>query len=143
MKRPSARELAAVLAAVVVTACGGTQRPEPEPTEAELSTANDPVVLAQRMVDAFAEMAVAAETHVDDCPQMAVALTEVFARQQPLFDHVNAIAKDPEAARALTTAVKTYNAQATALADRMSAAVNLCRDDPAVGDAMAKMPVLQ
>lgn len=143
MKRRSVRELAVVLVAIVMAACGGKQRPEPEPTEAELSTANDPIVLAQRMVDAFAEMAVTAESHVDDCPQMGIALTEVFDRQRPLFDHVNEIAKDPDSARELTTAVKTYNAQATALADRMSAAVNLCRDDPAVGDAMAKMPVLQ
>jgi hypothetical protein len=148
VKRRSVRDparavvIAAALAAALA-ACGGPQKPEPELTEAELSTANDPVVLAQRMVDAFAEMAVTAEAHVDDCPGMAVGLTEVFDRQRPLFDHVNEIAKDPDSERALSTAVRTYNAQATALADRMSAAVNRCRNDPAVGDAMARMPVLQ
>jgi hypothetical protein len=141
VKRRSVRELVLVVALV---GCGGKQqRPEPEPTEAELSTATDPVVLAQRLVDAFAEMAVTAESHVEDCSGMAAALIEVFDRQRPLFDHVNALAKDPEAGRALTTAVKPYSAQATSLADRMSTAVNTCKSDPAVGDAMAKMPVLQ
>lgn len=128
--------------AVAVAACGGRQHdddatgPEPDPD-------NAPATLAAHVRDALAEMTTAAETHVGDCPAMAAALTEVFDRVRPLFDRVNLQRQDANRAREINAALKPYNSEATALIDRLSAAVNPCHDDPAIVDAMAKMPVIQ
>jgi len=74
---------------------------------------------------------------------MAAALTEVFDRVRPTFDHVEELRTDPESARGLTSAFKAYAVDAAKLTERMFKAIQVCRADSSVIDAMAKMPVIQ
>jgi hypothetical protein len=124
----------------MVVACGGRQHddtgPEPDP-------ANTPAALAASVRDALVEMTTAAEAHAGDCPGMATALTAVFDRVRPLFDTINAQAKDADRARELTAAFRAHSDEAKALGARLSAAVDPCAGDRAFGEAMARMPVIQ
>lgn len=135
------RARARLVVALALAGCGGA-KPAPAPPEPE-PMSDDPAMLAQAMVDALGEMTLAAETHAGDCPSMAAALTEVFDRVRPTFAHIQELRADPEVARDLTTAFRSYDADADALAHRMTAALAGCNADAQVMDAMAKMPVIQ
>ena len=136
------RVRSAVIAVAVIAACGGRQRPDDDPGP-EPDPENAPATLATHVRDALAEMTTAAEAHAADCPAMASALIEVFDRVRPLFDRVKTQAQDKDRARELTAAFQAHADEAKALGDRFSIAVNACTADPAVRDAMAKMPVIQ
>lgn len=139
--RPPARSAVALAVVAALAACGGRQHdddtgPEPDPT-------NTPAALAASVRDALVEMTTTAEAHAGDCPGMATALTAVFERVRPLFDRINAQAKDKERARELTTAFGAHADEVKALGERMSTAVDPCAGEPAFVEAMARMPVIQ
>jgi hypothetical protein len=142
-KRRPATELAPALALVLaLAACGGKQRED----DLDLGTPNgenDPDRVAGEVLASLEQMTVAAERHVADCRAMADDLLAVFDRVRPVFDKVETLRRDPERERALTAALKRYDREAQAFADRMTAALEHCQLDPAVGDAMAKMPVIR
>jgi hypothetical protein len=139
-KRPARSSAIAIV--IAVAACGGHQRHDDE-AGLEPDPQNAPAAIAIQVRDALADMTTAAETHAGDCPAMASALTEVFDRVRPLFDRVNLQRQDANRAREINAALKPYNSEAAALIDRLSTAVNPCHEDPAIVDAMAKMPVIQ
>ena len=139
-RRPARSAIVAIVLAALA-ACGGKHGdddtlPEPDPE-------NAPATIAIHIRDALAEMTLTAETHAGDCPAMASALRDVFDRVRPLFDRVNLQRQDANRAREINTALKPYNTEASALIERLSAAVNPCHEDAGIVDAMAKMPVIQ
>jgi hypothetical protein len=144
VKRRRAIDLAvAIAAAGVLVSCGGKQRDDELVDDQQPSGENDPDLIASQIRDSLIEMTTAAEGNIDDCRAMAGALLAVFDRVRPVFDKVETLRQDKERERALTASIKRYDQEAEVLTQRMSAALEHCRLDPAVGDAMAKMPVIQ
>lgn len=125
----------------MLVACGGKQHDDELGTQP--SGENDPDLIAGQVLASLHEMTTTAEAHVDDCRAMADNLLVVFDRVRPVFDKVETLRQDKERERALTAALKRYDQDAGALAQRMTAALEHCQLDPAVGDAMAKMPVIR
>jgi len=141
-KRRPATEIA-LATFLALAACGGKPHEDELDTGRQPTGENDPDRIAGLVLASLEQMTVAAEAHVDDCKAMADDLLVVFDRVRPVFDKVETLRQDPERERALTAALKRYDAEAQALANRMTAALEHCQLDPAVGDAMAKMPVIR
>lgn len=104
-----------VVFAAVLVACGGHPHPaQPPPFPAEQ--------LAAEVDGVMGKLAKATARDQDDCPHLLDELDGILVASRPTFDRVHTAEQDPEHARLLTSAMRSYQDQqrttdiATALA---------------------------
>ncbi|MDX2094081.1 MAG: hypothetical protein SFX73_39990 [Kofleriaceae bacterium] len=127
------------LVLVLLVACGGKQ-PAPEG-----SPPFDAPALAAELDGELAEVARILHDHREDCPRMASELRAVFARMTASLARAREAQQDPERARQLTTAMRTYDAAAGARMQQIEADFSVdapCANDANVRSTMLSMPSL-
>lgn len=136
-----------LLLLVLLVACGGPQRdqtPPPPPPDAAPELAMDEETAratAEGMLEVLTTMAAIVEQRAGDCATMAVELGALFDQAAPLVEIIETAKKDAEAARLLGAAMQELELKVTPVAERISPALATCNHDPAVAEAMQKMPV--
>lgn len=131
-----AGRLSAVVVAAALAACRASRPPPPPPAPP------DPAQLANRLHLAMNEMAVIVRRDRADCPAMATALRELFARMRALVDEARRMSEDPSLAQQLTAELRTYDEADRGLSDAIFRDLVACKDHPGVRDAMSTMPVV-
>ncbi len=131
---------------LALAACGGAQ---PAPTPPANPPADDPAPAvdeagAAEVADAFVEVlaTMVQISQGDDCKAMGTSLQTLFARSQPLFDQALTLAHDPASSKLLVAAMNARAAEVDPLVEAMGPGLVRCKDEPAVVDAMERMPTL-
>lgn len=126
------------LVLVAALGCGGSQRPAgPPPFDAE--------ALATELATEMAELAAIVHTHRADCPRMAAAMRALFPRMEASLERARQAQKDPERARQLTSAMRTYDqrtAEHMASIEADFTADSTCARDERVREVLSTMPTL-
>ncbi len=132
------------LVVVLVAACGGAGKApppaEPTPPPAPVLDEAGAAEVAAAFVGVLAAMVEISRG--DDCKQMGTQLGALFDRSQPRFDQALTLAHDPGAAKLLVAAMNARAAEVDPLVEAMGPGLVRCKDEPAVQDAMERMPTL-
>ena len=135
-----------LILSIVLAACGSKQPPPPPPPpDAAPELAMDEATArdtADGLLEVLATMAAIVEQRAGDCPAMAAELGALFDQAAPLFEITEAARQDPEATRLLGEAMKAHEMAVTPLVDRIGPGLEACKDDPALVEAMQRMPVI-
>lgn len=135
-----------LLMIAALAACGGGQAPppaSPTPPAPAPPPAMDEAGAAE-VADAFVEVlaTMVQISRGDDCKAMGTSLGQLFDRSQPLFDQALTLAHDPESSKLLVAAMNARSAEVEPLVEAMGPGLVRCKDEPAVVDAMERMPTL-
>lgn len=123
-------------------ACGGAKpAPAPAPPPRPTYDARELAELADGLYDILDTMAAVVEAHPNDCAGMAQELDALFETSAPIVARTKEVTADRDAARALAAETKRHDAEAPGLVDRISKGLAPCAGDPAVRNAVDKMPV--
>ena len=133
---------ASALVVLVICACGAPAKPAPAPAPARSYDPAEVKQLAGALEDVLASMAAIVTERAGDCPAIAHELRALFQTSAPTFARARALMKDPDAARALTTEMHTYDAQSAKLTDRVGQGLEPCAGDADVKAAIDAMPTL-
>lgn len=128
---------------IFVCACGSAKPAPapPAPPARPTYDARELAELADGLYDVLDTMAVVVEAHPGDCAGMAHELDELFDKSAPIVARTKEVATDRDASRALAAEMKRHDAEAPGLVDRISKGLAPCAGDPAVRNAVDKMPV--
>lgn len=127
-------------ALLLLVACGHPAKPAP-PAPPKVDTA----ALAAELDAQLAELALVLHRDRADCPALAGNLRALFVRMDATMKRAREVQKDPEAAKALTSDLKRYDAAAAERAAAMEAELTPdapCIRDQGVRDALMAMPTL-
>jgi hypothetical protein len=135
-----------LLLSIFLVACGGTQRdqtPPPAPDAAPRLAMDEATAreTAAGLLEVLETMAAIVEQRAGDCPAMAAELSALFDQAQPLVEIVEAAKLDPDASRILGAAMEEHELAVTPLVERIGVGLDTCKTDPAVAEAMQRMPV--
>lgn len=142
MKRAS-RSLA-TLALAFTIGCRAAPPPRSSPPEPSPTTL-EPYALAAELDGQLAELAAIVHAHRADCPRLAAELRALFARMATTVQRARDAERDPELARQLTAALRTYDESAAARTTSIEAdfaADPSCTYDPEVRKVLESMPIL-
>jgi hypothetical protein len=139
------RPLAAL---ALLAACGGQQRSEPPPPPPPPDAAPAPTIDADEVAAAYLEVVTTMTAIVEeraaakDCAAMVTDLDALVTTSQPLFDRIAVAQLDPDENALLVAAFRAHHDEALGLADRISAGLDVCIDQPGLFEIIQRLPAL-
>jgi hypothetical protein len=130
-----------------LAACGGQQRSEPPPPPPP-DAAPAPTIDADEVAGAYLEVVktmtaiVEERAATNDCAAMVTDLDALITTSQPLFDRIAVAQLDPDENALLVVAFRAHHDESLGLADRISAGLDVCRDQPGLFEVIQRLPNL-
>ena len=132
---------------ILLAACGGSQRGEPAPAPPPDAAPADPFdadAAAAAYFEVVATMAAIVEQRAAeaDCAAMVSDIDQLITTSQPLFDRIAMAQLDENDNAMLVLAFRAHDQAAHDLADRISAGLDVCREQPGLFEVIQRLPVL-
>jgi len=109
----------ALIVALVLSACGGHPHPTPPPPF-------DAAGLAAELDRVMSDLAAATARLEGDCPRMLDEIERILVGAKDPIDRARAAEADPERAKQLTTAMRSYDDRARGRSDAIAIGLAVC-----------------